>query len=245
MMHKTICCWAMALVGASVVVCQADLVTESGTVIAADHATGVIVEAGQAFRGSGTLVTPNDSSQPIYVDGALSGLGPSAPIVLDGFVKGSGSFDYTVFNGTYSPGHSPTHSTVGSVIYTASNVLIMELGGLIPGTQHDKITHTGLSQAGGTLDVVLINGFIPSLGNNFDIFDWNAGVLGTFSPVNLPSLSAGLAWNTSDLYLGGSLSVTAIPEASAAAVWSVLTFAAVGAAAISRMRARIAHRTSQ
>lgn len=189
-----------------------DLVSDSGHVIAADYATGVIVPTGQSFRGYGTLVTSNDPNRPIYVDGSLSGLGPNNPVVLEGFVKGSGSFDHAVFDGTYSPGHSPTHSTVGSVIYTASNVLIMELGGLIPGTQHDKITHTGLSQAGGTLDVVLINGFVPSLGHVFDIFDWNAGVLGAFSPVNLPSLAAGLAWDTSDLYASGNLYVTAIPE---------------------------------
>jgi hypothetical protein len=165
--------------------------------------------------GSGIVQLPAERYSAWHMDGALRGDTPETPIVLNGFVKGSGTFDNVVFDGTFSPGHSPALVTLGNTIYTASNVLEIELGGLLPGSQHDKVVHNGNATAGGALDVVLINAFVPQLGNAFDIFDWNAGLTGTFATVNLPPLNAGLAWDASDLYLGGQLVVTTIPEASA------------------------------
>jgi hypothetical protein len=52
-----------------------------------------------------------------------------------------------------------------------------------------------------------IEGFTPAAGNSFDILDWGT-LSGTFSTINLPALS-GLAWNTSQLYSTGVLSVVA------------------------------------
>lgn len=165
--------------------------------------------------GSVIVQLPAERHSAWYMDGTLRGDSPETPIVLNGFVKGTGTFDNVVFDGIFSPGHSPALLTVGNTIYAASNVLEMELGGLIPGSQHDKVVHNGNATLGGTLDVVLINAFVPQLGNAFDIFDWNAGLTGTFATVNLPTLNPGLTWDSSDLYVGGQLVVTAIPEASA------------------------------
>jgi len=52
----------------------------------------------------------------------------------------------------------------------------------------------------------LIDGFNPSAGNSFDILDWG-NLSGTFSTLNLPTLSANLMWNASQLYAAGVLSV--------------------------------------
>ncbi|MAT69109.1 MAG: hypothetical protein CMJ58_06240 [Planctomycetaceae bacterium] len=203
-----------------------------------DAAFAAGVPAGVIVTGSGTIVGSADPHQPWVVDGTVRGDAPESPIVIGGFTIGAGSFDNVEFAGVYSPGHSPALVTVGSVIYTASNVLEMELGGLLPGSQHDKIVHTGLSAAGGTLDVVLINAFTPAAGNVFDLFDWNAGVLGSFATVNLPALNVGLSWDASDLYAGGTLAVTAVPEASPALLWSGLAVAAAGAATTRRLAVR-------
>src|SRR5207253_540424 len=46
----------------------------------------------------------------------------------------------------------------------------------------------------------------PAAGNSFDVFDWNA-LAGTFATLQLPALSSGLSWNTSQLYTSGVLSV--------------------------------------
>jgi hypothetical protein len=60
---------------------------------------------------------------------------------------------------------------------------------------------------GGRLEVSLIEGFTPAAGNSFDILDWGT-LSGTFSTIVLPTLS-GLAWNTSQLYTTGVLSLAA------------------------------------
>jgi hypothetical protein len=47
---------------------------------------------------------------------------------------------------------------------------------------------------------------MPSAGQTFDILDWGS-LIGTFSAIQLPTLAGGLAWNTSQLYTTGILSV--------------------------------------
>jgi hypothetical protein len=82
----------------------------------------------------------------------------------------------------------------------------MELGGTVPGSGYDQLQASGALTLGGTLQVSLINNFIPSAGQQFNILDWGS-LAGTFSSLNLPTLS-GLSWNFSQLYTTGVLSVT-------------------------------------
>jgi hypothetical protein len=84
-------------------------------------------------------------------------------------------------------------------------MLAIELGGTTPGSQHDQIQASGTVTVGGTLQVSLINGFSAVAGQAFDILDWGS-LTGTFDAINLPMLS-GLAWNTSQLYTSGVISV--------------------------------------
>jgi hypothetical protein len=86
--------------------------------------------------------------------------------------------------------------------------LNIEIGGATPGTQHDTLNVTGDLALDGALEVSLINGFNPSVGQSFNILDWGS-LAGTFASLNLPAL-AGLAWNTSQLYTSGVLSVAAV-----------------------------------
>ena len=76
-------------------------------------------------------------------------------------------------------------------------------------TVYDLLDVDALLSLDGTLDVVLFDAFDPELGDTFDILDWGT-LNGAFHTVNLPSLSMGLNWDTSDLYGSGRLSV--IPE---------------------------------
>ena len=63
----------------------------------------------------------------------------------------------------------------------------------------------GALSVGGTLNVSLINGFSPAAGQSFDILNWGS-LSGTFAALSLPVLP-GRAWNTSQLYTTGVLSV--------------------------------------
>ena len=84
---------------------------------------------------------------------------------------------------------------------------MIELAGTAAGTAYDQLHVTGPLALGGTLAVSIIDGFTPAAGNSFDILDWGS-LSGTFSTIALPTLS-GLAWNTSQLYTTGVLSVLA------------------------------------
>jgi hypothetical protein len=87
---------------------------------------------------------------------------------------------------------------------------MLALGGTTRGDQYDTIDSTGQLTLGGTLAVSLTNGFIPAVGNSFDILNW-ASLSGTFSSVKLPTLPGGLTWNTNQLYTTGTISVGGVP----------------------------------
>ena len=71
------------------------------------------------------------------------------------------------------------------------------------------------------LTLTLASGLAPSDGDSFNIFDFGAGatVDGEFSTLNLPTLAAGLSWDTNDLLVNGSVSV--VPEPSSLALLGI------------------------
>jgi T5SS/PEP-CTERM-associated repeat protein len=105
-----------------------------------------------------------------------------------------------------TPGASPAVAEFGGNVSLGSNAgLVIELGGLAIGSEHDALDVAGLLSLDGLLDVDLIDGFVPEAGNVFDVLDW--GTLdGEFAAIDLPPL-AGLEWNTSQLYTLGVLGV--------------------------------------
>ena len=161
-----------------------------------------------------------------------------------GNVTGTGSYTgpgTVYYEGTFSPGSSPAAVTfAGSVVSGSSLATYMELGGLTRGLQYDAIQVADHLTLSGTLSVSLINGFVPVAHNSFDLFDWGT-LTGTFSSLNLPSLTSGLTWDTSDLYTTGTLevvsegppaptglTVTQQPGLSLRLAWSDMTPPAAG-----------------
>ena len=146
------------------------------------------------FRHSGTEVRASAASN----------------IVFFGEVRGAGNFTGTgtiYFEDGYSPGNSPALQTFeGNVVFAPSANPEMELGGTTRGTQYDAINVAGKLTFDGTMDVILIDAFQPQLGNSFNLFDWGT-TAGTFHTVNVPALNTGLAWNQSNLYVDGTLSI--------------------------------------
>jgi hypothetical protein len=124
-------------------------------------------------------------------------------------VNGSGSFTGTgtaVFLASLSPGNSPASvSFAGNATLGGGTSLAMELGGTTPGAGYDQIHVAGQLAIGGALSVSGINGFVPKLGQSFDLLDWGT-LVGTFSSLSLPSPSLG-QWDTSKLYTDGVISV--------------------------------------
>jgi len=172
---------------------------------------GRTIEADAASRISGAL--RNDGS----VNGPSNG---AVFLTFDDAVTGAGSYLGNVrFAGGFSPGASPALVHAGTVVFDADNILRMELGGRLRGSDYDAIEATGTITLGGVLEVALltVDGtlFTPIAGDTFDLL--RATQLdGRFAAELLPTIDAGLLWRTGIVEdHGGSvfrLSVVAVPE---------------------------------
>ena len=166
--------------------------------------------------GSGTLSINNI----VKLDGgSLLGAG--------GSIGGSGTLlgDFDNASGTAAPGNSPgTFYISGNYTQGSAATLAIE----IAAGQHDLLQVTGVASLAGTLDVRLLEGFQPALGDRFQILDAGS-VVGAFDSIQSPSLESGLRWDFSGLYSSGSLSVAAaVPEPICAGMLACVGFGAIG-----------------
>ena len=186
---------------------------------------------------NGTLTVPGDGNGATddgvvnlgtlnLVDGVINGdvRSPGNSIVnvigtatFNGLFKGGAGFSGTqnlvTFNGGYSPGDSPAAvSFGGSVAFGSGNTLTMELAGTNAGAQYDQLNVGDTATLGGTLEVVLTNGFVPAAGEVFHLIN-AAQQTNAFTTVNLPALGAGLAWDN-QIAANGSIAVVTAPGGS-------------------------------
>ncbi len=185
-----------------------------------DGVTGTTTVASDIAVNSGAgLNVDANSTITVSGDATLQGndtnIGANSQITFDGTTTGAGNFTgdgKVTFSGTYQPGNSPAIITsYVEVELDSTNILEMELGGLTAGTEHDRFDVINTLTVAGSLNIILINGFVPADGNMFDILNWNM-LYGSFETINLPNVDSGLAWNSSSLLTTGTLSVEVIPE---------------------------------
>lgn len=140
--------------------------------------------------------------------------GTGASTVFFGGVTGAGPFTGTgtvYFIGDLRPGTSPANlSFGGDLVFGSFARTVIEIGGVLPGTQHDRLSVAHTLYLGGVLEIQLVNSFIPSVGQSFKILDATT-INGSFSGVTLPPLLAGRFWNTDSLATAGVLSVVGAP----------------------------------
>jgi hypothetical protein len=76
-----------------------------------------------------------------------------------------------------------------------AGTLEIELAGSAAG-QFDAIRHSGVATLGGALDVSLSGGFMPAIGDMFEIIVGTGGVSGQFATTaaELPALAGGKRW---------------------------------------------------
>jgi hypothetical protein len=132
--------------------------------------------------------------------------------VSRGRISGKGRIeaDHVVIEHTLAPGDSPGCITFsGSVTFTASAIVEIELAGTSPCTAYDRVTVGGtLTITSATLDIVLLDGFVPQYGDRFDILDWGV-IAGTFGTIDagLSPLPSPLTWDVSQLHSSGEITV--------------------------------------
>ncbi len=166
-----------------------------------------------ALSGSNTYSGPTTISQgELVVDGSLA-----SPVTVNsgGALGGTGYLSSVTVNagGTLAPGDplGVLHLS-GNLVLAANAAMDYELD--TPGNGYDQLEISGLATLNGTLNVNLLSGFSPSDGDSFEILEGRT--TGSFSQINLPPLSNGLRWDTSNLYTTGEIGV--VPEPSTLAL---------------------------
>jgi T5SS/PEP-CTERM-associated repeat protein len=152
------------------------------------------------------------------------------------------------FEGSLGIGDSPSRQEFSfNVNLGALSNLIVEIGGTDPFLpEFDQFVFLkDLNLQGGMLTVDLIGlnsgdpAYLPLLGDSFQFIEVTGNWTGSFGTLNLPTLSGGLQWNTSQLYSHGTLSVSAIPEPSSALLLMISLAMFIG-----RRRVRVGHSRS-
>jgi hypothetical protein len=181
--------------------------------LASDTDVDVAMDATLEFNnrldlGGKTLTKSGDGAMKVNND---LNTGGGSIVVLGGLLGGGGAVGGDLNNpsGTVGPGNSPgVLSVSGDFVQGAAGMLAIEIAGTTVETEYDQLNVTGNATLDGTLSVTLLGGFLPEVGDTFDVL--NAALIsGTFATLDLPALAGGKSWNTSVLYTDGILSISA------------------------------------
>ncbi len=148
--------------------------TNSGDVIVSGGSftstVGYVQTAGSTILNGGTFTKTGTAIA--LQGGVLGGVG-----TLTGTVAQTG--------GSIAPGLSPGTLTVtGSLTQNATSMLDIELGGLTPGTEHDRLAVSGAATIAGTLRLQFVNGFVPHFGDSFTVLTASS-VNGTYATIDV------------------------------------------------------------
>jgi fibronectin-binding autotransporter adhesin len=179
-------------------------------------AAGTLAVSG-SISGSSSITVQGGATLDVSAVGGGFVLGSAQTLRGAGNVAGA-----TTVNGTLAPGVAPTASpgtlTFNSTLaFGSASAVALEIGGTGAG-QFDKVAGVTNLTLDGTITVTLFGGFIPTLGNRFDVLDWtgtlNASGFTVATDLVLPGLGADYTWDTSSFLADGTLAV--VPEPASA-----------------------------
>jgi len=193
---------------------------ESGDSTLASNLTigsGALTNTGriEIRTGSGgtRTITGNLINQgTVEVSTALTYAGTSFQNAAAGTIRGDGSITFVTGAlsnaGTIAPGLSPGILTIQNVTQAPAGIVAIEIGGLAAGTAYDRlaVTNTTLD---GTLNLTLTGGYVPNLGDAFDVMTWTSRT-GTFLTINGTSIGGGKKLQPT--YATDKLTLTVVPE---------------------------------
>ena len=194
-----------------------NVANNAGTLRAAPGSVLEFNGAGTVANNNGGIVEALSNSTIQFINGAafinnaggtigLNGgtINAAAGVDLDGGqLIGNGTFTGPIRNngGSVAPGFSAGKITInGNYTQGANGVLNMEIGGTAPGTGYDQLQVSGTATLGGTLNVTLINGFQPAVGDVFQIIAPNA-FSGAFATINTVGFSGTVTYSSSGITL--------------------------------------------
>ena len=136
---------------------------------------------------SGTVTI--DTGSMMAVGSGAFGPGGSLRVSDGGILSGYGRVQGDVLEasgGKIYPGNSPGVLTIeGNYQQNAGSTYSAEIGGAATG-DFDQLSVTGVASLGGTLNVRLVNGFTPSVGQTFRLLKAGS-VSGAFASISQPS----------------------------------------------------------
>ncbi len=106
-----------------------------------------------------------------------------------GLLAGTGTLNNNSMftqSGTISPGSSPGTLTMNTLPSGTTTTYIEMQGSAAPGTDYDQIAVTGAGAISGTLDISFLNGYEPTVGDEFIIMTCSGGCSGSFSNIVYP-----------------------------------------------------------
>ncbi len=133
-------------------------------------AAGPFVTSGVVSIDVGRSLTRSGAYDQIAGVTTVNGTLSAGSINLQGgTLAGTGAVSGPVTSsGTVSPGASVgTLSVAGAYQQTASGILDVQLAGLTPGTEYDRLIVSGSATLGGTLRVQIVEPFLPQVGDSF------------------------------------------------------------------------------
>ncbi len=153
------------------------------------------VGSGSAFTVGGTGTSFTQLSGTTTDNGTLAVSSTGNLSFQAGSLFGTGTVTGKISSsGTVTPGDSSTSTGVltdsGAYTQATGGKLDIDIGGTTVGTKYDQLKTT-TSSLNGTLNISLINGFVPTVGSQFQIVTF-ASKTGTFATVN------GLGINSSE-----------------------------------------------
>jgi len=148
----------------------------------------VSIGTGTQLNVTGTGSNYTQTAGTTTVNGTLTANGGIA--FSGGSAFGSGTIIGAVnSSGTVTPGDSSAGTGIltvkGPYTQKPAGTLDISIGGTKAGSQYDQlnVTNSNSARVNGTLNLSLINGFVPAVGTTFDILNASS-VSGTFSAVN-------------------------------------------------------------
>jgi hypothetical protein len=149
-----------------------------------------LTTAGGSFTNAGILTVSKGSTLTIggstflftqsggtsTIDGTLTSSTASTFNLNGGSLFGGGLVNYSLVDkASVTPGDSATKTGILTVQQTytqgSTGALNIAIGGTTAGTQFDQLNVTKAATLAGTLNVSLINGFVPTIGSTFDILN--------------------------------------------------------------------------
>lgn len=165
---------------------------------ALDWTAGIVRILGGTFASAEELSLGCDGHAALRIaDGGILAA-PAVTVCSAGRLECEGTIDAAIVtnSGTLSPGESaPGLLTVNGAFHqTAGGILLVEMGGYLPVSEHDQLIVNGISTLDGFLQLEFLDGFAPQLAGDQRVLLCN-NMSGTFAALTVPPLASPFAFD--------------------------------------------------